>query len=112
MNLLSVELCPLLLPDPKDADRDVWLDNWLHILSIAYSRWNGFVDCLVENMALYLSVCEDEAIVEMLWLLTRKLFSHSFYGMAFEVVLFTVIECRKERNGKMMMCILMMNCVY
>lgn len=72
MNLLSVELCPLLLPDPKDADRDVWLDNWLHILSIAYSRWNGFVDCLVENMALYLSVCEDEAIVEMLLLINTE----------------------------------------
>ena len=94
-----------MLPDPKDADRDVWLDNWLHIISIAYSRWNGFLDCIMENMALYLSLCEDLVSIDLLLMLIRKLYSRSFYGMVLDVRIMVMLKFRKERKGKVMRCV-------
>lgn len=89
-----------MLPDPKEVDQKIWLENWLHILSIAYGRWKGFLDCLVESISLFMSTSEDEKDIEWMLVLSRKLFSHSFYWMAYEVRVIhvdTSIE-RKERK--------------
>lgn len=79
----------MLYPDVQSTneiiDEDVWLENWLHILAIAYSRWNGFLDCLVENIGVRFSQEMDEQSAKWLLQIVEGIHSYDFYSMIIEV---------------------------
>ena len=84
-----VELRPLLLPDTSTngsvIDEEIWLENWLHILAIFQRQWNGFLDCLVENIGVRFSQQIDEMTARWLLLIVEGIQSYSFYYLVNDV---------------------------
>ena len=65
---------PLVLPNAKEkVEEATWLENWIRIIAIGYSFWDGFIDCFIIHLAMYLRNCEDPFALH--WLLLLCLFA-------------------------------------
>ena len=94
-----MDMQPLVLPNAKEkVEEATWLENWIRIIAIGYSFWDGFIDCFIIHLAMYLRNCEDPFALHWLLLLCRSLYSRPFFSMVTNVIPVGSVHCRRERR--------------
>ena len=91
---------PLVLPNAKEkVEEATWLENWIRIIAIGYSFWDGFIDCFIIHLAMYLRNCEDPFALHWLLLLCRSLYSRPFFSMVTNVIPVGSVHLEGKEEG-------------